>query len=125
MDGNLHCRDLHKSQAPKFQESPIAHESGGWASTRLREHPGTQQFASTWDHHWHRLLGQPLLELCLALLGGVICGFCIGFFFVWRLGFPGGELLGYVSGLFFLAGLKFGFCVWLIQMIIRAVRWFL
>ncbi len=125
MDWDLHYRGLRQPQALEFRESTMAGEPGGQISRDLKERPSTHPPASAADNRWPRLLGQSLLELCLTLLGGAACGVCVGFFFVLSLGFPGSEILGYVSGLFFLAGLKFGFCIWLVQMAGRAGQRFL
>lgn len=55
-------------------------------------------------------------ELLLCCARGCLCGAGIGFFLFLRLGFPkDAKLAGYLSGLFVVAGLKFGFSLWLIR----------
>lgn len=55
-------------------------------------------------------------ELLLACVRGGLCGAGVGLFFFLRLGFPkDAELVGYLSGLFVLAGLKLGFSWYLLR----------
>ena len=55
-------------------------------------------------------------EVLLACIRGCLCGAGVGFFVFLRLGFPrDAEFSGYLSGLFIVSGLKFGFCWWVIR----------
>ena len=55
--------------------------------------------------------GKLAKELLLACARGCLCGAGVGFFVFLRLGFPRGlEFSDYISGLFMVAGLKFGSC---------------
>jgi hypothetical protein len=55
-------------------------------------------------------------ELLLSCARGCFSGLGIGFFMFLRLGAPAThELTGYMVGLFLLAGLKFGFFLWVIR----------
>lgn len=54
--------------------------------------------------------------LLLSCARGCLGGAGIGFFVFLRLGFPKDlNLAGYLSGLFVVAGLKFGFSLWVIR----------
>jgi len=58
-------------------------------------------------------------ELLLSCAGGCLCGAGIGFFLLAHLGFPKDlYLAGYLSGLFLVAGTKFGFSVWVIRSLV-------
>jgi hypothetical protein len=55
-------------------------------------------------------------ELLLSCARGCFCGLGVGFFMFLRLGAPAThELTGYMVGLFLMAGLKFGFSLWVIR----------
>ncbi len=55
-------------------------------------------------------------ELVLSCARGCFCGLGVGFFLFLRLGAPAThELTGYMVGLFLMAGLKFGFSLWVIR----------
>ena len=55
-------------------------------------------------------------ELLLFCANGCFTGLGVGFFMFLRLGAPAThELTGYMVGLFLMAGLKFGFSLWLIR----------
>lgn len=55
-------------------------------------------------------------ELLLSCARGCFCGLGVGFFLFLRLGTPAThELTGYMVGLFLMAGLKFGFFLWVIR----------
>jgi hypothetical protein len=58
-------------------------------------------------------------ELLLSCVRGCFCGLGVGFFMFLRLGAPAAqELTGYMVGLFLMAGLKFGFSLWLIHSLV-------
>src|SRR5258708_7831404 len=60
-----------------------------------------------------RKAGRELLLFCAY---GCFAGLGVGFFMFLRLGAPAThELTGYMVGLFLMAGLKFGFSLWLIR----------
>jgi len=60
-----------------------------------------------------RKSGRALLFSCAR---GGLCGAAVGFFFFLHLGVPKDpEFTGYISGLFVVAGLKFGLCLWAIR----------
>jgi len=63
-----------------------------------------------------RKVGKELLRSCAH---GCFCGLGVGFFMFLRLGAPAThELTGYMVGLFLMAGLKFGFWLWVIRSLI-------
>lgn len=58
-------------------------------------------------------------ELLLSCAHGCLSGAGIGFFLFVRLGFPKDtKLAGYISGLFIVAGLKFGLFLWVIRSLV-------
>jgi len=58
-------------------------------------------------------------ELLLFCVNGCFTGLGVGFFMFLRLGAPAThELTGYMVGLFLMAGLKFGFSLWLIRSLV-------
>ncbi len=58
-------------------------------------------------------------ELLLSCARGCFCGLGVGFFLFLRLGAPAThELTGYMVGLFLMAGLKFGFSLWVIRSLV-------
>jgi hypothetical protein len=58
-------------------------------------------------------------ELVLSCARGCFCGLGVGFFLFLRLGAPAThELTGYMVGLFLMAGLKFGFSLWVIRSLV-------
>lgn len=58
-------------------------------------------------------------ELLLSVAHGCFCGAGVGFFVFLHLGFPKDlEFTGYISGLFVVAGLKFGFSLWAIRSLV-------
>jgi hypothetical protein len=63
-----------------------------------------------------RALFKDLVAFCLL---GCVSGAGVGFFIFLRLGFPNRSehLAGYICGLFFVAGLKFGIAVWFIRIV--------
>ena len=67
-------------------------------------------------------LGKELLRSCAQ---GCFCGLGVGFFLFLRLGTPATqELAGYMIGLFLMAGLKFGFYLWVIRsLVFRLIRY--
>jgi hypothetical protein len=51
----------------------------------------------------------------MSCVRGCLCGAGVGFFLFIRFGFPkDAHLAGYISGVFVVAGLKFGFSWWVI-----------
>jgi len=57
--------------------------------------------------------------LFLSSARGCLCGLGVGLFLFLRLGAPATrELSGYVVGLFLMAGLKFGFSMWVIRSLV-------
>ena len=58
-------------------------------------------------------------ELVLSCARGCFCALGVGFFLFLRLGAPAThELTGYMVGLFLMAGLKFGFSLWVIRSLV-------
>src|SRR5260370_22698406 len=58
-------------------------------------------------------------ELLLSCARGCFCGLGVGLFLFLRLGAPAThELTGYILGLFLMAGLKFGFSLWVIRTLV-------
>jgi len=58
-------------------------------------------------------------ELLLSCARGCFCGLGVGFFMFLRLGAPAThELTGYMIGLFLMAGLMFGFSLWVIRILL-------
>jgi hypothetical protein len=58
-------------------------------------------------------------ELLLSCAHGCFTGLGVGFFIFLRLGAPAThELTSYVVGLFVMAGLKFGFSLWMIRSLV-------
>jgi hypothetical protein len=58
-------------------------------------------------------------ELLLSCARGCFCGLGVGFFMFLRLGTPAThELTGYMIGLFLMAGLMFGFSLWVIRILL-------
>jgi hypothetical protein len=58
-------------------------------------------------------------ELLLSCARGCFTGLGVGFFMFLRLGAPATrELTGYMVGLFLIAGLKFGFSLWVIRRLV-------
>jgi hypothetical protein len=58
-------------------------------------------------------------ELLLSCARGCLTGLGVGFFMFLRLGAPATqELTGYMVGLFLMAGLKFGFSLWVIRSLV-------
>jgi hypothetical protein len=58
-------------------------------------------------------------ELLLSCARGCFCGLGVGLFLFLRLGAPATrELSGYVVGLFLMAGLNFGFSLWVIRSLV-------
>ena len=58
-------------------------------------------------------------ELLLSCARGCFTGLGVGFFMFLRLGAPAThELTGYMVGLFLMAGLKFGFSLWVIRSLV-------
>jgi hypothetical protein len=58
-------------------------------------------------------------ELLLSGARGCFTGLGVGFFMFLRLGAPAThELTGYMVGLFLMAGLKFGFSLWVIRSVV-------
>ena len=58
-------------------------------------------------------------ELLLSCARGCFTSLGVGFFMFLRLGAPAThELTGYMVGLFLMAGLKFGFSLWLIRSVV-------
>lgn len=61
-------------------------------------------------------------ELLFSCVRGCLCGAGVGFFLFLRLGFPRDvNLAGYLSGLFFVAGLELGFSWWIIRRLAAAI----
>ena len=60
-----------------------------------------------------------LLGFCVL---GIAAGAGVGFFIFVRLGFPKESyMIGYLSGLFVVSGIKFGICLWLVRIIFRSL----
>lgn len=66
-----------------------------------------------------RKVGKELLFSCVR---GCLCGAGVGFFLFLRLGLPkDAYLVGYLSGLFVVAGLELGFSWWIIRRLAAAI----
>ena len=60
-----------------------------------------------------------LLGFCVL---GIAAGAGVGFFIFVRLGFPKESyMIGYLSGLFVVSGIKFGISLWLVRIIFRSL----